>query len=139
MSGLSSSPIAAVVTPSRAGAAHEPETEMAKHAGKRFCVVVAGDDSAAGNLARINAWQEKKLSVPQRNLSRVELACSADKVGGIGDNRRRVDDEFDVIDDGGSKEDLHWSPQPHPLPPNPRDLPQPRHRSAPSSSGLFKI
>ena len=137
MSGLGSSPIAAAATPSGSGPAHEPETEMAKHAGKRFCVVVAGDDSAAGNLARINAWQEKKLSVPQRNLSRVELACSADKVGGIGDNRRRVDDEFDVIDDGGSKEDLHRSPQPHPLPPNPSDLPQPTHRSAPSSSGVF--
>jgi len=82
VSGLSSSPIAAVVTPSRAGAAHEPETEMAKHAGKRFCVVVAGDDSAAGNLARINAWQEKKLSVPQRNYRGWSSRARPTKLGG---------------------------------------------------------
>jgi hypothetical protein len=126
------------VTPSGAGAADEPETEMAKHARKRFRVVVPCDDSAAGYLARINAWQEKKLSVPQRNYRGVELTCSADKVGGIGDDRRRVDDEFDVIDDGGSKEDLHRSPQPDSLPPEPRNLPQPRHRSTPSSS-LFRM
>src|SRR6187200_2858624 len=138
VSGLGPSPIAAAATASRSGSAHEPETEMAKHAGKRFRVVVPCDDGAAGNLARINAWQEKKLSVPQSNYRGVQLACPADKVRGIGNNRRRVDDEFDVIDDGGSKEDLHRSPQPDSLPPEPRNLPQPRHRSTPSSS-LFRM
>ena len=121
MSGLGPSPIAAAATASRSGSAHEPETEMAKHAGKRFRVVVPCDDGAAGNLARINTWQEKELSVPQSNYRGVQLACPADKVRGIGNNRRRVDDKLDVIDDGGSKEDLYRPPQPDPLPPDPRD------------------
>jgi hypothetical protein len=82
VSGLGPSPIAAAATASGSGAAHELETEMAKHAGKRFRVVVPCDDGAAGNLARINTWQEKELSVPQRNYRGVELACPADKVQG---------------------------------------------------------
>jgi hypothetical protein len=136
VSGLGPSPIAAAATASCSGAAHKPETEVTKHAGKRFRIVVPCDDGAAGNFAWINTWQEKELSVPQRNYRGVELACPADKVRRIGNNRRRVDDELDVVDDGGSKEDLHRPPQPDPLPPEPRNLPQPRHRSAPSSSDV---
>ena len=82
MSGLGPSPIAAAATASGSGAAHKPETEVTKHAGKRFRIVVPCDDSAAGNLARINAWQEKKLSVPQRNYRGWSSRARPTKLGG---------------------------------------------------------
>ena len=82
MSCLCPSAIAAAATPGSSGTTNEPDTEMAKDAGKRFRVVVPCNNGAAWNLRRINAGQEKELSVPQRNYRGVELNPRAIKSGG---------------------------------------------------------
>ena len=47
-----------------AGAANELEPEAAENAGKRFRVIVPCHDSAGWDIPRIEAGQEKELSVP---------------------------------------------------------------------------
>src|SRR5262245_2744409 len=49
-------------------------------------------------------------------------------IGGIGDNRRGVDDELDVVDDDGREQDVQRPAQASTLPADPRYLPKRRHR-----------
>ena len=65
MGRLGTSAIAAATGSS--GAANELESEAAENAGKRFRIIVPCDDGASWNLPRIEAGEEKKLPVPQRN------------------------------------------------------------------------
>ncbi len=64
MSRLCPAAIAATATPSSSGTANEAETKAAKNAGESFRIVVSCNDSAAGNILRINPRQEKELSMP---------------------------------------------------------------------------
>src|SRR5262245_47271074 len=102
VSRLRPAAIAAGAAPRRSGAANEFEAEAAKNAGEGFGVFVPRNDGATGNVARINRRQQKELSVPQTDDARMKLASPVFIVGGIGDNRRGVDAELDVVEgDGG--------------------------------------
>ena len=121
MGGLGAAAIAAAARRSRA--AHEAETETAENAAKRFCIVMLGDDSAARDLCRINARQEEKLAVPQRDDQGVEPLGPLNIVRRVGDDRRRLDDELDVVGNNRSQENLQRAPQADSLPPDPRNFP----------------
>jgi len=129
VSRLGTSAIAAATGGS--SAANETESEAAENAGKSFRIVVPRDDGATRDLARIEAGQEKKLPVPQCDDRGVKLARLANLIRGIGNDRRGLDDELNVVGENGTQENLQRAPQASPLPPKPGDLPKPRQRLAP--------
>jgi hypothetical protein len=100
MSCLGTSPIAGATGGS--SAANETETKASENAGKRFRVVAPCYNGPTRDFPRINAGQEKELPVPQRDDRGVELTRPANIVGRIGDDGRRLDDEFDVVGKNGT-------------------------------------